>query len=62
MVEKDIDDYSKYLTNISYQVEIPIVKQSKKKAFTKSYTNWADDMGEKEMEKDPTQMNTLRLR
>ena len=27
-----------------------------------SYTNWADDMGEKEMEKDPTQMNTLRLR
>ena len=41
-----------------------LVKQqkSKKKASTKSYTKWADDMGEKEEGKDPTQMKTLRCR
>ena len=50
MAEKDVDDYTKYFTNSGYQVEIPIVKQSKKKAFTKSYTKRADDMGDREAE------------
>ena len=43
MVQKDVDDYSKYYTNSGYLVEIPIVKQSKKKAFTKSYTKVKQD-------------------
>merc|ERR1712029_1185061 len=30
--------------------------QSKKKAFTKSCTKWADDLGKKEIEKDLAQM------
>merc|ERR1712107_512882 len=32
--------------------------QSKKKAFTKSCTKWADDLGKKEIEKDLNQMKT----
>ena len=41
-----------------------LVKQlkSKKKASTKSYTKWADDMGKKEKEENLTQMKTLRPR
>merc|ERR1712158_267830 len=39
--------------------------QSKKKAFTKSCTKWADDLGKKEIEKDLNQMKkyctTIRL-
>ena len=38
-----------------YCIEI-IRSQSKKKAFTKSCTKWADDLGKKEIEKDLTQM------
>ena len=30
--------------------------QSKKKAFTKSCTKWADDLGKKEIEKDLNQV------
>ena len=30
--------------------------QSKKKAFTKSCTKWADDLGKKEIEKDLAQV------
>ena len=33
--------------------------QSKKKAFTKSCTKWADDLGKKEIEKD---LNQVRLK
>ena len=33
--------------------------QSKKKAFTKSCTKWADDLGKKEIEKD---LNQVKLR
>merc|ERR1712212_1308084 len=36
--------------------------QSKKKAFTKSCTKWADDLGKKEIEKDLNQMKNLRRR
>merc|ERR1711875_193454 len=36
--------------------------QSKKKAFTKSCTKWADDLGKKEIEKDHAQMKILRRR
>ena len=39
--------------------------QSKKKAFTKSCTKWADDLGKKEIEKDLAQMKkyctTIRI-
>ena len=35
--------------------------QSKKKAFTKSCTKWADDLGKKEIEKDLAQVNTHSL-
>merc|ERR1712121_563273 len=39
--------------------------QSKKKAFTKSCTKWADDLGKKEIEKDLSQMKkyctTIRI-
>jgi len=39
--------------------------QSKKKAFTKSCTKWADDLGKKEIEKELSQMKkyctTIRL-
>ena len=36
--------------------------QSKKKAFTKSCTKWADDLGKKEIEKDLAQVIlTVRL-
>ena len=31
--------------------------QSKKKAFTKSCTKWADDLGKKEIEKDLNQVD-----
>merc|ERR1712126_263342 len=36
--------------------------QSKKKAFTKSCTKWADALGKKEIEKDLNQMKLLRRR
>ena len=36
--------------------------QSKKKAFTKSCTKWADDLGKKEIEKDLAQVNTHSLK
>merc|ERR1712010_442413 len=36
--------------------------QSKKKAFTKSCTKWAEDLGKKEIEKDLNQMKILRRR
>merc|ERR1712045_42274 len=36
--------------------------QSKKKAFTKSCTKWADDLGKKEIEKELSQMKILRRR
>merc|ERR1712126_712223 len=36
--------------------------QSKKKAFTKSCTKWADDLGKKEIEKDLAQIKLLRRR
>ena len=39
--------------------------QSKKKAFTKSCTKWADDLGKKEIEKELSQMKkyctTIRI-
>ena len=39
--------------------------QSKKKAFTKSCTKWADDLGKKEIEKELNQMKkyctTIRI-
>merc|ERR1712227_804531 len=38
------------------------LSQSKKKAFTKSCTKWADDLGKKEIEKELTQMKKLRRR
>ena len=35
--------------------------QSKKKAFTKSCTKWADDLGKKEIEKDLNQVDKYYL-
>ena len=36
--------------------------QSKKKAFTKSCTKWADDLGKKEIEKDLNQVIFITIK
>ena len=41
---------SEVFTNVYFR------SQSKKKAFTKSCTKWADDLGKKEIEKDLAQV------
>ena len=46
---------SEVFTNVYFR------SQSKKKAFTKSCTKWADDLGKKEIEKDLAQVRMTVL-